>query len=140
MQRIILHRFETSDQGTFGRIRIGEELFYTAELPWRDNQRNISCIPAGVYSCKLTMSSRFYKLLYLVLGVNMRDGIRIHSANLAGDVSLGWKAQLNGCIALGEKLGKIGNQKAVLLSQPAVRKFEKLMNGQPFILEIVNDY
>ena len=24
---------------------------FTLELPWKDNQRNISCIPAGYYFC-----------------------------------------------------------------------------------------
>jgi hypothetical protein len=45
---------------------------------------------------------------------------------------------LNGCIAIGEKLGWMSGQKALLLSAPAVRRFETHMNKQPFELEIVN--
>lgn len=140
MDRIILERLETSDQGTFGKIRIGNETFYTLELPWRDNSSNVSCIPCGLYECRFTMSNRFKRKMYLVDGVNKRSGIRIHSANYAGDKSLGYKCHLNGCIALGEKIGTMDGQKAILLSTPAIRKFEKLMNGQSFILEIMNGF
>lgn len=140
MERIILERFETSDQGTFGKIRIKNEIFYTLELPWRDNIRNISCIPAGVYECRFSMSARFKRPMYLVSGVNHRDGIRIHSANYAGDVDQGLKSNLSGCIALGLHTGVMSKQKCILLSQPAVRKFEKLMNGKSFILEVINGY
>lgn len=138
MDRIILQRFETSDQGTFGKIRIEDETFYTLELPWRDNSRNISCIPAGIYECNFTVSAHFKRTMYLVDGVNNRTGIRIHSANLAGDKTLGLKCQLNGCIAIGERIGKIEGQKAILLSGPAVRKFENLMNRESFLLEVIN--
>lgn len=138
MERIILIREKSTDQGTFGRIRIGLDYFYTLELPWRDNQNNISCIPAGIYRCTMTLSSRFKKRMYLVDGVNKRTGIRIHSANLAGDKTIGYKSQLSGCIALGEKIGFIEKQRAILLSTSAIRKFESLMNGQDFTLEIIN--
>lgn len=140
MDRIILERFETSDQGTFGRIQIGNETFYTGELPWRDNASNISCIPSGLYECRFTMSARFKRRMYLVSGVNNRSGIRIHSANLMGAKDLGYRCQLNGCISLGERLGVIEGQKAILVSSPAVRRFESLMNGQNFILEIINGF
>jgi hypothetical protein len=146
MDRIILERFETSDQGTFGKIRIHDKIFYTLELPWRDNANDISCIPAGVYHCSFTMSARFKKKMYLIENVNNRSGIRIHSSNVAGDKTLGYKCQLNGCIALGEKIGYLEilkdglreKQKSILISKPAVSKFEILMRGQPFILEVVN--
>jgi len=75
-------------------------------------------------------------MVYLVNGVKDRTGIRVHSANLMGDDTRGYKRQLNGCIALGERLGWIEGQRAVLLSYPAVRRFETLMAGKTFELEI----
>jgi hypothetical protein len=78
--------------------------------------------------------------MYLVDGVNKRTGIRIHSANLAGDRTLGLKAQLNGCIALGLAFGKMDGQKCIVLSKPAVRKFESIMDQNSFVLEIINGY
>lgn len=76
--------------------------------------------------------------MYLLLGTNPRAGIRKHPANLMGDKSLGYRAQLNGCIAAGERLGWIEGQKALLLSAPAVRRLEAAMRWQPFTLEIRN--
>jgi hypothetical protein len=121
---MILQRGPSTKWGTFGRL--GE--FFTLERPWADNARGISSIPAGDYRCEMTWSPRFRRMVFLVLGVQGRTGIRIHPANLA--------SQLNGCIALGEKLGTLGGVPAVLLSQPAVRRFEETMRGQPFILEV----
>jgi len=116
---------------------IGDRVFFTGELPWRDNQTNISCIPEGKFECRWTYSARFKRYMYEIK-VPGRVGIRIHSANLMGDASKNFKCQLNGCISLGEKLGSIENQKAVLLSAPAVRHFESYMNHEPFELEIRN--
>lgn len=138
MDRLTLHRLESSDEGTFGKITIGSESLFTLELPWRDNANNISCIPCGIYECRSTLSYHFKRKMYLVMNVNNRDGIRIHAANFAGDRTLGLKAQLNGCIALGLHIGLMGGQKCLLLSSPAVRKFESIMNGESFILEVKN--
>ncbi len=138
MDRVILERFETSDQGTFGKIRIGDVTFYTGELPWRENKSEISCIPPGVYHCSWTLSSRFKCHMYILHEVNGRSGVRIHSANFMGDKHLGYRCQLSGCIALGERMAEMGGQKALIISKPAVSKFESLMGHKPFILEIKN--
>lgn len=140
MERIILERFESTDQGTFGKIRIDSETFYTLELPWRDNRSDISCIPAGLYGCEYNMSAHFRRKLYSVEGVNNRIGIRIHPANFAGDRTLGYDSQLHGCIALGLHTGVMGGQKCLLLSSVAVRKFESLMNREFFVLEVINAF
>ncbi len=140
MDRITLVRQETGDQGTFGQMQIGDETLYTLELPWRDNVNNFSCIPVGIYQCRLTMSARFKHVLYLVDPVAGRFAIRIHAANLAGDVKKGFKSQLAGCIALGMARGTIQGQKAILVSKTAVRKLESFVNRQSFILEVKNGY
>ena len=77
-------------------------------------------------------------MMYVLLSTTPRAGIRIHPANLMGDRAKGWRSQLNGCIALGERLGTLGGQKALLVSAPAMRAFETLMGGKPFILEVRN--
>lgn len=76
--------------------------------------------------------------MYEVLNVPARTGIRKHSANFMGDASIGFLSQLNGCIALGEKLGWMDGQKALLVSAPAVRRFEQHLQQWPFTLEISN--
>ena len=73
-------------------------------------------------------SPRFKRPVYLVEAVRGRSGIRIHPANLP--------EQLNGCIALGEKLGTLGGKRAVLLSAPAVRRFEEWAGGKQLSLEV----
>lgn len=134
---VVLTRFETGDEGTFGRtVTRGGLFFYSGELPWRENQSNISCLPPGFHECVWTFSDRFRRFMYLILGTDPRAGIRAHSANLMGDREAGYKAQLNGCIALGERLGWIEGQKALLLSAPAIRRFEQHMGYKPFTLEI----
>ena len=132
----ILTRLDGSDEGTFGRIVGPGIALFTGELPWRENQPSISRIPEGVYRVVWTWSPRFRRFMYLVADVVARSGIRKHPANLMGDAALGYKSQLNGCIALGERLGWLDRQKAVLLSAPAVRRFEEDLNRQPFTLEI----
>lgn len=135
---LTLKRFESTDEGTFGRLSGHGLDLWTGELPWRDNKSDISCIPAGMYQCTMTYSARFKKRLYLVSGSHYRVGIRIHAANLCGDRQKGYTSQLNGCIAVGEKFGKIAGQKAVLVSQAAIRKLHEAMKDEPFFLEIID--
>lgn len=132
MRKVVLQRLETGDDGTFGRF-LG---WYTGELPWRGNAQSVSCIPAGEYAVVWTWSPRFKRNTYRILGVSGRDGVLIHSANLMGDAALGRRSQLNGCVALGERLGWIEGQKALLLSRPAVDGLETKLGRQPFILEV----
>lgn len=136
MEKVLIMRGETSDQGTFGVLEWRSHQFYSLELPWRDNKPNVSCVPPGKYLASWSYSPRFKRLMYGVAPIPNRSGVRMHAANLAGDKSKGFKAQLNGCIALGKKLGWIDGQKSLLLSKPAMREFEDLMRGQIFELEI----
>lgn len=135
--KVILRRIETSDHGTFGILSFPGFSCFSGELPDRGNKPNTSCIPKGTYKAVWSHSPRFKRNMYLVLNVAQRAGIRIHAANFMGDDSKGFKRQLNGCVALGERLGSIEGQKALLLSKPAIRRFETLMNGRDFELEII---
>lgn len=133
----VLERHETGDQGTFGRMWARGLSLYSGELPDRGNAPNVSCIPRpGLHHVAWTWSPAFRRPMYLLLGTAPRAGIREHAANFMGDATKGWRKQLNGCIALGEKLGWMGGQKALLLSAPAVRRFEDHMGHRPFVLEI----
>jgi len=87
--------------GTNGVLKInGELVCYTIELPWLDNARRVSCIPAGTYSVEKRFSLKFGKHL-LVTGVPNRDLILFHPANDA-------LKELNGCIAPVSKLEGAG--------------------------------
>lgn len=135
MQVQIRHVSET-DEGTYGRLEGGGFSCWTLELPWRDNRQCVSRIPAGTYTVQPHHSSRFGKCLH-VLDVPDRSEILFHAGNWAGDVSLGYRSDSEGCILVGEDLGEIWGQRAVMNSRRArtglLRAFPK-----PFQLEIVD--
>lgn len=130
-----LFRLQRSDQGTLGKIFYGEFQCYTLELPWRDNKRSISCIPAGSYDVKVRLSPKYGKS-YWVSDVPERSFILIHSGNWAGDVKKKFKTHVNGCILLGQKRGLLGGQLAVLNSRITVKRFQNKLQLQPFTLNI----
>lgn len=152
MKNALLTRLESDDQGTRGDIitNASADKFFTNELPWRDvdgdgregNASNVSCIPDGVYICKITKNDRMTKLfgkdLYEIQNVPNRSGCFIHPGNWAGDVSKGFKSDVEGCILLGLSQGELSNQKAVIESRGAVKAFMALMGGEDFELAIVS--
>jgi len=138
MRAVVLFRDPSTDAGTFGRVFVDFKPFcHSVELPDRGNAPNVSCIlPVGTYRCVWHRSPRF-GWCYLVTGVPGRSHILIHAANWAGDRALGYRSDLRGCIALGVKRGRLAGQPAVLASRLAVRKFNRVMNRQPFNLMIM---
>lgn len=136
-----IQRGASTDHGTLGRLSFGATVLHALELPWRDNRRQRSCIPPGLYRCALVKSPRF-GLVYGVQDVPERSHVLIHAANLAGDVDLGWQSQLQGCIAPCMRHGRLrladGRwQAAGLVSQPALRTLTNWAGGKPFDLEIL---
>jgi len=75
-----------------------QELFRckNLELPWLDNQRNISCIPEGIYDCVKYSDSK-HPNCFLVKNVPDRDGILIHLLNFVA----GQKIDTLGCLGPG---------------------------------------
>ena len=69
----------------------GEPVCNTIELPWKENQRQISCIPEGKYELRRRYTPRFGRHFELrhVVG---RSNILIHAFNDA-------VAESKGCIA-----------------------------------------
>lgn len=139
-ERIVnLCRLRRSDQGTQGMLLFEDFNCHTLELPWRDNQRSISCIPAGEYNCKIRQSPRF-GTTYHVKEVPGRSYILIHSGNWAGDIHKGYKSHVNGCILLGKKAGWLAGQRAVLSSRITIRRFMEFMNYEPFTLKVLEAF
>lgn len=67
----------------------------TLELPWKDNQRSISCIPEGEYECVRELSSPKHSYPHFRLPhVSGRSGILIHKITFVKD--------LEGCIGVGQ--------------------------------------
>jgi hypothetical protein len=141
MKVVLLNRISEDARqslGTLSVMKSDRQLFVckTLELPWNNNQSNVSCIPAGSYPCKYTRSNRMSAekgrdvFTYEVLNVPERAGIRIHAAN--------YFSQLLGCIALGDANNDINrdSEPDVVHSVATVAAFEHLMNQEDFTLVI----
>jgi hypothetical protein len=97
MINLLLIRDTFSKKSTIGELFLnGERICDTLENPWVDNQRNISCIPEGVYPVRLRLpresATRDY-LHLLVEDVENRSYILFHRGNSAKDT--------RGCILVG---------------------------------------
>lgn len=106
---LTLVRYALTEVETIGHLfKDGEYFCDTLELPWRNNEHYVSCIPEGVYSIKLRNNEEAHiKHGYLLENVPDRDGILIHSANAVD--------QLQGCIAVGVKsLSLVYNSREIL--------------------------
>jgi hypothetical protein len=99
--------------GTNGKLMSeGKLLCNTIELPWKNNEKRVSCIAEGRYFIRKRYSQKF-KWHLEVVDVKNRSYILFHPANNA-------LKELNGCIAPVTKLSGPG---LGLLSRKA---FEKL--------------
>lgn len=104
---LLLIRDMFTDESTIGELFLnGERFCDTLELPYRDNLRSISCIPAGQYKVRMRYpresASRNY-LHLLVQDVPNRDYILIHRGNKP--------SHSKGCILVGmtSKHNFVGN-------------------------------
>ena len=94
---LLLIRDTFSEISTIGDLFLnGERMCHTLENPWKDNQRNISCIPEGEYKVRLRLAresaTRDY-LHLLVQDVPDRKWVLVHRGNYAKDT--------RGCILVG---------------------------------------
>jgi len=127
--RIILQRLTTSDQGTFGVLIINNKpCFTTLELPWNNNQRNISCIPLGVYHAVKMFSEKFQKTVFVLEDVPGRDLIEFHIGNKIEDTE--------GCILLGMQYSLVEN--AIVVSRLAFNEFMNMMPSEGFTVSVID--
>lgn len=136
--KALLTRYKSDDNGTFGSLSIPNVAFAceTLELPWRDNERDFSCIPPGIYSARVTYSNKFGTDLYELLDVPGRFKVRIHAGNRAGDVTKGLASDVQGCILVGMRLGELKGQPAVLSSRVALSELMLATRNADIELEI----
>lgn len=92
---MILQRTTQTNDCTMGELREDDGTFvlYTLERPWRENAHRVSCIPAGHYVAKRTVTPQHGEC-FEVTGVPDRDAILFHAGNTAKDSA--------GCILLGK--------------------------------------
>lgn len=100
---ITINRLNETDKQTTGEMFLEADgvvitKFHTLELPWKDNQRNISCIPKGEYVAKVHTSPRFGRCLW-IQDVPNRSEVLVHRGNYYTDI--------RGCILIGSGLTDI---------------------------------
>ncbi len=110
---------ESDDQGTFSNLVVGGVAIYLGELPWRDDKKDLSCLPPArpapgatsetiIYLLKSQYSAEHKKKLPHFVGVinangsvgPMPDGralTMLHNGNLCGDILKRFAAQVLGC-------------------------------------------
>lgn len=123
MKTIEIERIEETPLHILGIVRVdGVVVGITLENPWKDNQRNISCIPAGEYTAVKHTSPKFGDT-YHINNVPGRSEIIFHAGNTTSDTA--------GCVLLG--LGFGGNNKSgmrvITNSREAVSAFIARMAG-----------
>jgi len=106
--RIQVIRLSYGKVQTIGRLMLLNEndgiinSYWTMELPWKNNQRNVSCIPENTYTAVKHQSPKFGDSLWLQ-DVAGRSEILVHPANYYHD--------LLGCIGVGNDLKDIDGDK-----------------------------
>ena len=117
--------------GTLEVLRGGDVVFkcFTLELPWKNNERQVSCImPAPgaerTYKARKTKKSPSFNYEHLdILDTPGRTAVKVHAANYA-------QLQLLGCIAVGDKLADI-NGDGEMDTTSSRKTLEKLLTFIP---------
>ena len=108
--KAIIERKDYTDKQVTGEFTLydGENVIFTCktlELPWRDNQNRISCIPTGTYHVVDRVSPTFGRSYHVKSpGLNDvvgRNWILIHPGN--------YHTQIKGCILVGRALAHINS-------------------------------
>jgi len=119
------------EDGTFG-VLFDEDIPFclTLEREWMDNERGISCIPTGIYTCRRVQSPKFGDT-FEICDVPGRSHILFHIGNIEDDS--------HGCVLVGEMYEKYKGKIAVLSSGKGYREFkERTRNVNKFQLEIID--
>jgi hypothetical protein len=123
--KALLTRKDMEEKQTLGDLEISETdntIFTckTLELPWLNNQRNISCIPTGTYTV-IKRTSDKYGTHFQVLNVPDRSMILIHAGN--------YFSQTQGCILVGSDFMDVNqdNFRDVVESKKTLHKMYALM-------------
>lgn len=129
-----------SEAATYGELFTegGWKLCLTMEEPWRNNQTDVSCIPAGSYPTFIRRSyinggdgKRKYDVPQLK-NVRGREAVQIHIGNTLADTE--------GCILLGLQWNDAGGPEPYISdSKRAFRMFmAALLDETEFVLEVVD--
>lgn len=132
MKLLTLKRFHQDSDGTIGVLRVDGKDFYTLELPWKDNQRSVSCIPSGAYVLTPHAwddgNDFKFKKTWEVNNVEGRSSILMHVGNFTKDT--------DGCILVGMGLSAKDGQKMVTSSRVAVDALREIVGTDTAVILI----
>ena len=113
---------------TTGRVSFGDFHCHSLELPWLNNDNNVSCIPNGIYHCK-KINSPNHGECFKIMNVPFRSLVRGHIGNFISSTL--------GCVLFGDSIKDFNND-GILDVTSSGNTFRKLMSLLPeeFILEI----
>lgn len=133
MKRIKIIRFVRRTDVTLG-VMVGDDNFpigVTLEEPYKDNQKSISCIPAGMYKAtRRQFTPKHTFPVYELVDVPNRTNIQIHPGNTVKDIE--------GCILIGTSFGYLESLPAVYSSKPIFNNFMLRYKDPVIEVEIVN--
>jgi hypothetical protein len=130
MERLTLMRVYLETETLGSLYRDGVMLCKTMELPWRNNQRSVSCIPEAIYKVikQPPKESRPYPYFRLPI-VPGRSGILIHR--------ISYVSGLKGCIGVGKEFKDLNKDGVpdIIRSGEALQELIDTLPGE-FELEI----
>lgn len=115
------------NMGTFGFLGLPDWRCATIEEIWKENQRNVSCIPVGTYRLRhavhhiSTPDPDDDYDCYEIVDVPNRSAIHIHIAQNILD--------LMGCVGLGSRHGLLKKHWAVMQARKTFAEFMARMNA-----------
>ena len=119
-----IYRISTDlEVGTFGVLKwvsMPAPFALSVEDPWRNNEKFVSCIPAGTYKCQRVESPKFGNT-FEICDVEGRDLILFHWGNT--------HVNTQGCVLVGEKFEPLNGVPAVLGSKDGFREFLAFVEG-----------
>lgn len=130
----LLKRTESNDKQTLGDLTISYKgktfNCKVLELAWKNNQKNISCIPKGLYKVKPHYSEKFGKV-YWVQDVENRSYIYFHVGNYYKDTL--------GCLLVGDSYSDINKDGYldVINSRKTLDKMLKFLENKEMLLSII---
>ena len=135
-------RAKSSLDGTPGILTLKDgTVLHSLELPWLDNERNVSCIQAGgQHPLRVREAGESEKFPYEHVGIGEtpgRSAILFHGLNYAGSEAHGHRCQSEGCIGPGMNAGHNGKQPYISYSRKALKLVVQAVRDGDDELEIM---
>ena len=132
MTELVILRIGRDDDGVTQGVMLKDGVAFavTLERPWKENEQDVSCIPAATYTCK-RYSSEKYTDTFEITNVPGRTKILFHKGNEIPDT--------HGCILVGEKFVGNGIGESGLGFKEFLDKFDKRDSFELSLID-VNKY